>query len=433
MRRPRPTDERIGDMTASRRDFLATSAAVAAANFASFAPLAAAEPPQNRKPLRIASINSEYRFRSHAYHIGRRFLDGYDREGFHHQPAHRVVRMFNDKHPDNDLGPSESKQYGFELCDKVADALGGRGKLDVDAVLLIIEHGDYPTNDFGQVLYPRHELFMQVVAQFEAAGRSVPVFVDKHLSYDHRKAKEMVDAARRLKFGLLAGSSLPVTWRRPELDLPLDAPLKESLVAFGFDRGPSEIYFFHALEVLQCLMERRAGGESGVRRVTMLAGDDVWRAADDGRWSWELLDACLGRSPSCNTGDVRRNVKAPEAILVDYADGTSGAALNLIEQVSDFTFAARLEDRDAPVATLFDLPAPPGAKFFDALVWNIEKLFTTGRAPYPVERTLLTSTMLDFACRSRKEKKPLSSEFLNVRYRAPVDDGHARGRYTRDG
>lgn len=425
-------------MTTSRRKFLATSAATAAVNFAAnlvpFSSLTAAEPPKNRKSGRIASINSEYRFRSHAYHIGRRFLDGYDREGFHHQPAQRVVRMYNDKHPANDLGPVEAKQYGFELCDNVADALGGPGRLDVDAVLLIIEHGDYPINEFGQILYPRHDLFMQIIAAFEAAGRSVPVFVDKALSYDHRQAKEMVDAARRLKFGLMAGSSLPVTWRRPELELPLDSPVKESLVAFGYDRSVSEIYFFHALEALQCMVERRAGGESGVRRVTMLTGDDVWRAGDDGRWSWDLLDAALGRSPSCNTGHVRTNVKSPEAILVDYADGTTGAALNLIEQVSDFTFAARLEDRDAPVATLFDLPDPPGAKFFDALSWNIEKLFTTGRSPYPVERTLLTSTILDFAVHSRKEGgAPKSSEFLNLRYRAPTDGGYLRGRYTRDG
>jgi hypothetical protein len=409
-------------------------AAMVAVNVAPLASLAAAEPPRNRKPGRIASINSEYRFRSHAYHIGRRFLDGYDREGFHHQPAQRVVRMYNDKHPENDLGPAEAKQYGFELCDNVVDALGGPGKLDVDAVLLIVEHGDYPINEFGQILYPRHELFMQVVKVFEEVGRSVPVFVDKHLSYNHRRAKEMVDAAKRLKFGLMAGSSLPVTWRRPELELLLDSPVKESLVAFGFDRGVSEIYFFHALEALQCMAERRAGGESGVRRVTMLTGDDVWRAGDEGRWSWELLDAALGRSATQNTGDVRANVKSPEVILVDYADGTTGAALNLIEQVSDFTFAARLEDRDAPVSTLFDLPNPPGAKYFDALSWNIERLFTTGRSPYPVERTLLTSTILDFAVHSRKEKgKPQSSEFLNVRYRAPADSGYFRGRYTRDG
>ena len=73
----------------------------------------------------------------------------------------------------------------------------------------------------------------QIVAVFEKVGRSVPVFVDKHLSYDHRKAREMVDTAKRLEFGLMAGSSLPVTWRRPELELPLDTKISEGLVVFG--------------------------------------------------------------------------------------------------------------------------------------------------------------------------------------------------------
>ena len=414
----------------TRRDFLIKSAALAGAAFAGN-PQAGAAPDAPRKGGRIAMINSEYRFKSHAYHFGRRFMEGYEREGFHHQPSQTVVRMFNDKHPANDLSAADAKMFHFEQCNSVADALGGKGKVDVDAVLLVIEHGDYRTNEFGQILYPRHEKFMEIVAAFEAAGRAVPVFVDKALSYDHRKAKEMVETARRMKFGLMAGSSLPVTWRRPELELPLGTPIKEGLVAFGYDRSLSEVYFFHALETLQCMMERRTGGETGVRRVTMLTGDDVWKAGDEGRWSWSLLDAALGRNPSTNTGTARANVVAPEAILVEYSDGTRGAALNLVEQVVDFTFAGRIEGRDAPVSTLFELPGI--GRFFDTLVWNLEKFLAAGQPPYPVERTLLTSTMLDFAVHSRKAKgAPQVSEFLDVRYQAPADSGYVRGRITRD-
>ena len=46
----------------------------------------------------------------------------------------------------------------------------------------------------------------------------MPVFDDKHLSYSFEKARAMVEAARRLGFPLLAGSSLPVTWRLPSID-----------------------------------------------------------------------------------------------------------------------------------------------------------------------------------------------------------------------
>ena len=52
-----------------------------------------------------------------------------------------------------------------------AEALGEGGKLDVDAVALIIEHGDYPLNEFGQVLYPRYEYFQEVVKVFEKSGQ----------------------------------------------------------------------------------------------------------------------------------------------------------------------------------------------------------------------------------------------------------------------
>ena len=422
-----------------RRTFLAQVAAAATAAVPLGSPAAGVDPPASRaaapvrKPRRLAMVNSIYRFRSHAYHIGRRFLDGYDREGFHHQPEFRIARVFNHQSPADDLTSVDARRYGFEPVDTVAKALGG-AQLDVDGVLLVVEHGDYPTNEFGQVLYPRYELFQEIVAVFEQAGRSVPVFVDKHLSYDAARAHEMVAAARRLKFGLMAGSSLPVTWRRPELEPPLDVPLKEGLVAFGFDRGPAEIYFFHALETLQCLMERRAGGETGIRRVAGLEGDAVWRAADEGRWSWDLLDAALGRNPSLNPGDVRANVRHPQAILVEYADGTRGAALNLIDQVSEFSFAGRIEGRDDIASTWFVLPPPPGAKFFDALCWNIEKFLAAGKPPYPIERTLLTSSALDTAMRSMKQGgAALESDRLDVRYRAPADSGFLRGRYTRDG
>lgn len=417
---------------ATRRTFLKHSAlTVPAAVYGSSALARADEPPIKR----VAMINSIYRFRSHAYHLGRRILHGYHREAVHHQPALKLVRMFNDQYPADDMSRAEAPRYGYEVVKTPAEALGPTaGKLDVDAVLLVVEHGDYKTNEYDQVLYPRYELFQEVVKVFEAAGRAVPVFVDKHLSYDAARAHEMVAASQRLGFGLMAGSSLPVTWRRPELEPPLDTPFQEGLTAFGFDRGPSEIYFFHALETLQCMLERRRGGETGVRRVTALEGPAVWKAGDDGLWSWKLLQAALGRNPSNNTGDVRENVRKPQAVLVEYVDGTRGAALNLIEQVSEFSFAGRIAEREEPLSTHFVLPQPPGANFFDGLMGNIEKFFAAGKPPYPVERTLLTSTVLDLGMRSLKQgQQPLESKLLDVRYRAPADSGYSRGRMTRDG
>ena len=408
----------------SRRTFLAGTSLLAAG-----LSHGAAQSAEGKRLPRVAAINSIYRLRSHAYHIAGRFIYGYRREGVQHQPPFELVSMYNDQSPPEDLGPDVCRKHGVKLSKSVADALGGKS-LDVDAVLLIAEHGDYPVNEYGQILYPRFAMFEQIVDVFKSAGRSVPVFVDKHLSYDHRQAAKMVQTARAMKFGLMAGSSLPVTWRRPELDPPLQTPLREGLVCFGFDRGPAEVYFFHALEALQCLLERRVGGETGVKQVTGLEGDAVWKAGDAGLWSWSLLDAAVRHNPSRNYGEIREQVQRPQALLVEYSDGTRGAVLNLVEAVSELSFAGRVEGKTEPLATSFVLPAPPGAKFFDALVENIEKFFTTGQSPYPVERTLLTSTILDLGLRSLHSQQPIADEALDIDYTAPSDDGHMRRKFT---
>jgi hypothetical protein len=280
----------------------------------------------------------------------------------------------------------------------------------------------------------------QIAAAFRKAGRSVPVFNDKHLSYSFAKAKKMLGFAEELKFPMMAGSSLPVTWRRPELELKLETPIEEALVA-GY--GPIEVYGFHGLETLQVMMERRKGGETGVKAVTYLAGKDVWKAADAGQWSWDLLDAALRRSETVNFGDVRENTgrmavqtmpaTPATAFLVEYRDGTRGTVLLLNGHVQDFTFAAKIKDEDKPASCLFALPAPPGAKFFDALVSNIEKFLDTGRSPYPVERTSLTTGVLDAAMEShaRRDGRVETPE-LELTYAAPADSGFLRGGVAAD-
>lgn len=423
--------------TLSRRRFLASTAGAAFLAGAPCGPpqataMAADESKATHavagKKLRVAAINSIFRFRSHAYHIVGRLIHGYRKDGFHHQPPFQVVRMYNDQAPADDLGPGFCRDHGIELVKTPEAALGGAGGLDIDAVLLIIEHGDYPLNDLGQVLYPRYELFRKIVSVFEKSGKSVPVFVDKHLSYDHQKAAEMVAAGKKLGFPMMAGSSLPVTWRMPEIEPPLGTKFQEGVVTYGFDRGAQEIYLIHALEMLQSMLERRSGGETGVKSVQCLAGDAVWKAGDAGVFSWDLVTAALARCPSHNVGPLRENVKNPVAILIEYADGTRGTVLNLIEQVSDFGFAGLVEGITTPVSSCFYLPAPPGARFFDPLTWNIEQFFLNKKAPYPVERTLLTSTMLDLALHSLKDGgRPIASDALKIAYQAPERSGFFRG------
>jgi hypothetical protein len=429
----------------SRRKFLASAAALTfgsglppAAGAADVDPTAfRARPPkpghEGRKP--IAAICTVYRPMSHAYHIAGRFIEGYTRSGHFHVPASYVHTLYVDQVPDNDLSRGVAREFGIRVTRSVTDALtDASGELAVCGVLLIGEHGNYPRNKKGQILYPRYELMEQIVSVFRKTGKSVPVFNDKHLSYSWAKAKQMLDWARELNFPLMAGSSLPVTWRRPELELPIGSVMEDALVAAY---GPIEVYGFHALEALQVMIERRQGGPAGVKAVTCLTGKDVWKAGDDRRWSWELLENALGRSESVNPGDIRRNVGLPvqtmpstpaTAFLVEYRDGLRGTVLMLNGHVQDFTFAARIKGEPKPESCLFYLPPPPGAKYFDCLVTNIEKFLDTGRPPYPVERTLLTSGILDAAMESHYRRgNRVETPELDVRYTPPADSGFCRG------
>jgi hypothetical protein len=392
-------------------------------------------PIKGRKP--IAILSTVYRPLSHAYHIGNHFIYGYFVRGEHHVPKHYVHSLYVDQKPDDDLSADLPKEFGIRVPgkDRIADALLEKGKLAVEGVLIIGEHGNYPRNEKGQILYPRLEMMEKVVEVFRKVGKSVPVFNDKHLSYTFANARKMLVWSQELKFPLMAGSSLPVTWRKPELELKLDSPVEDALVACY---GPIEVYGFHALETLQVMMERRKGGETGVKAVTCLTGKEVWKAGDQGRWSWDLLEAALARSETLNQGDIRKNVGSmrvqnqpltpPTAFLVDYRDGTRGTVLLCNGHVQDFNFAAKLKGEAKPASCLFSLPPPPGARFMDALVYNIEKLLEHGKSPYPVERTLLTTGILDAVMTSHDQRgSRLETPELDVRYLAPADSGFLRG------
>jgi hypothetical protein len=305
----------------------------------------------------------------------------------------------------------------------------------VDGVLLIGEHGNYPLNDKGQILYPRFEWMEEIARIFKKVGKSVPVFNDKHLSYTFEKAQKMLARGKELSFPVMAGSSLPVVWRRPELELKLESPIEDALVA---TYGPIEVYGFHGLETLQTMIERRKGGETGVKAVTCLVGKEVWKAGDKGLWNWDLLEAALARGETVNPGDIRENtggmkvlshpVVPPTAFLLEYRDGTRGTVLLLNGHLRDFVFAARIKGETKPASCLFCLPQPPGARFFDALNQNIEKFFETGKAPYPVERTLLTTGVLDSIMESHHRRGTrIETTELDVRYTAPADSGFLRG------
>ena len=105
----------------------------------------------------------------------------------------------------------------------------GAGQLNVDAVLLVGEHGDYPWNERRRHMYPRRYFFEQIAGVFAESGHSVPVFNDKHFAYDFDDAQWIWDRARKLKIPLMAGSRLPLCWRSPYLEYDKQTTVEEAV------------------------------------------------------------------------------------------------------------------------------------------------------------------------------------------------------------
>ena len=220
-------------------------------------------PPPRGPKLRIAAITTAYFKYSHADDIITKFIEGYAILGRTHQPHASVVSLAIEQFPASDIGRGLAARYGIPIFDTPAAALGlggPGGTLAVDGVILVGEHGEYPFNAKGQELYPRCRLFEEIIKVFRRSGRSVPVYNDKHFSYDWPSAAWMYDQSRALGFPMMAGSSVPVAWRRPPLALRPGIVL-EGALALGF--GGLEVYGFHTLELLQAFVERRRGGEVG--------------------------------------------------------------------------------------------------------------------------------------------------------------------------
>ncbi|MCA9008351.1 MAG: hypothetical protein KDB01_01325, partial [Planctomycetaceae bacterium] len=358
-----------------------------------------------RRP-RIAALTTIYHKYSHSEHIIDRFLEGYGWENGHHRPEMDVVSLYVEQVGENDLSRERAERHpGMKIYPTIAEALTeGGSDLSVDAVLLIGEHGSYPHNEKGQHLYPRYEYFQQVVDVYRRSGRAAPLFNDKHLSWNWDYAKEMVDTSRAMNFGLMAGSSLPVTWRQPSIDLPLGAPVKEAVAVWGGGIDGGDI---HVIEAMQSIVERRRGGETGIVAVEAFRGDRFWKAMAAGSWDaggWDpvLLESCLSRSNQLKsprptyshvlptTDDLKRMAGDSYAYRFEYADGLKATIVQFQAAagqtdggvVGDCSMAARLHDGDL-FSVQFYLPYYSMRNFFSPQVHHIETLFRTGKSPLP--------------------------------------------------
>lgn len=441
--------------------------------------------------LRLAILGSKYTLGSDMQNLADHFLVGYPYDGEWHMPNVQVVSVYVDQRArraeaapsgydramegnalprggtpeqgaagahargarrmalqqrteeealaSGDLSVARSQRFGFRLSNNIPDALRcGGDRLAVDAVLTVLEQDGYQLNEKGQILLPSYDFFQQCTQVFEDEKRSVPYFNYRQLSFSFAEAKDMAGSASRLGFPLMSGSAMPVTWRLPSVDIPLGAEVKEAVMVGvgGFDGAD-----FDALDAMQAMLERRKGGETGVRAVQLLEGDDVWAAGKAGRWSQDLLSSALSRSDTpmgltvldgrtqdlVASGVLPQLVKNPAAYCIEYNDGTRATLLMLNGAIRDFNISVRIAGRDSFVSNQFFLPPPPNKTYTACLAAKIEKMFKADVAPYPVERTLLTTGILEASMNSRHRlNQLLETPYLSLKYRPPAESQYVR-------
>ncbi len=347
---------------------------------------------------RVAAIVTEYRHNSHADVIVSRLFQTDTLDGKGKESSLRLAALYTDQVPDNDTSRKLASQYDFPIYESISDALTlGTGNLAVDGVLLIAEHGDYPKSATGNTQYPKRRFWEEIVKVFEQSEQVVPIFIDKHLADNWADAKFLYDSAEEMKIPIMAGSSLPTTWRRPAIDMRRRARLKE-MVTLTY--GSTDAYGFHALELAQVLAERRGRrGETGIEAVQALEGEAVWRAFEEERFDLALFQAAFKRLENPRSSHdleaLRKVVGKPLLFTLEYEDGWKSHFLELNGAIGEWATAWSYRDDDEIDSALFWTQEGRPAMHFTWLLNGIEEMILTGEPTWNVERTLMTSGALD--------------------------------------
>lgn len=369
----------------------------------------------------VAAVVTVYRHNSHADVLVGKILEGWQQDGGP-GPALKLASLVVDQFPKDDLSTELAARHGFRLCKTVEEALTlGSGRIAVEGVLSVGEHGNYPTNAKGQHLYPRRRFFQQITDSFERHKQVVPVFNDKHPGPQLDDMLWMAQRAKELNVPWMAGSSLTVGQRDPDVTLGMGAELQACL-AVGY--SGLDVYGFHTLDFVQSIIERRARAEQGVSWVQSLPTTAIAGLIDDRTLDRELLGAALASSQT-NLATLLAAPPSDGAVfLVQYRDGLLVPVLMLPGCAR--AISAAFKTRDGAVqATRAEELAEPRYPHFACLLKGIEKMIHTGRPAYPVERTLLASGALDRLLTSRHENgRRIETPELHTAYR-PIDYPHS--------
>ena len=370
---------------------------------------------------KVAAVVTVYRPKSHADVLVGKILEGWQQDGGR-GPALELASLYIDQFPKEDMAVSLAEKHGFRLCKTIREAITlGGSDVAVDGVLSIGEHGEYPWNEFGQHLYPRKRFFEEITDTFASCKRVVPVFNDKHPGPEWKDAMWMYRRAQELNVPWMAGSSLPVSFRNPDANLAMGSAV-DACVGIGY--SGLDVYGIHTLEFLQCILERRAGAESGVRSVQSLPTNQIGRLLSEGIIDGGLMDQGLAVTNTDRAAVLQSPPADGAVFLIEYKDGLLVPVLMLpglaqgiaaaVKPKGASSFATRVEEREQPYYP-----------HFAYLLKGIERMIHTGKSAYPVERTMLTAGTLDRLLMSLREGgRKIATPELEIAYQ-PTDYGYA--------
>jgi hypothetical protein len=427
------TDSMESSSLLTRREMLGMASMAGMAVLTGTTTSAVAQTGQKRP--RIACLVSYWGLpTSHADWIVNKLLDGYWWKGAATPSQVDVVSVYINQFDTSLLGQKVCKAKNIPIFKTVGEAvtLGGK-ELAVDGVVIVCEHGNYPTDLKGHWLLPRWWIYQQVIRVFEQSKRSVPIFNDKHLSYNWDDAKWMFDKSRELGFPLTGGSSIPTYFRKPEIDLAADAPLKHSiLVGDAADEGAIS----HCIDVLQSFVEHRKGGETGVKSVQSIRGPEAWKWVANTPWANDLLEAVRKKfdlkpgyfqdpHPVANSATSNRPPRPPQSNLciVEYNDGTNAAIIS--GHGVGWTYAGEIEgQKDPMIVSMLGWPGPV-SQYHAANAhehWLIQMMLTR-KEPFNAERLLLSTGIVNNYMDSNWEDgrysavgRVVETPFMNMKY-----------------
>jgi len=362
---------------------------------------------------KIAVVAEDYALQTPAQQLVDRFLIGYPADGAFHRPKDCEITIYLRDSADNRELDQRSREFGLRRASDLAAAL-----LDADGVMIFGK---------GAAINPDSALLRETI---QRARPGSACFVYGALSSTLEAAKQLAGLAEKQRVPLMAGTSLPFTWRLPSGDLALGTRLKEALIVIQGLPLKAEL---DGLDGLLPLIARRRGGESGIRQLQSFKGSALWRAGDERVWSWKLLASALSRSNSpqgdpvkdgrtqdlAGLGLVPKLARDPRGWVLEHHDGLKSTILVLDGVVADYNFALEARDETITSAQIYRPPAPAQHEF-SQLAEGIEDFLRTAKTRWPTEASILTAGLLEvFGKTSPQEHEVAQTPELKIAFQTP--------------